>query len=479
MTNIATSGYSEFIRQTLDSGRFGRKTQSADYSAAGSFGSVIRNIRYDDSVLERMESKRSSSERWTDTSLYTLDVNTPEGYKVNRAALAKVRERLKEEGIDADSRTPTHEITDEQMEWLGSRYDLEFLSICSFTHEEYGNFMLDLAYLNVFSLDEVENMYGVMPFNSNHKGYLYKMDTGDGLSGYVNAFGGPESYDDEDDLYTRLIMEYIKIKYTGRTESEYEQMSKDFAAQRMERMMVIENFFARVSENMESNNAAVSKPVIEDASGKLMDDFGNVLEGEKTSGKFPSPSSGKSENDVRIPDKWKIGWGAENSLGWGVDIAVEFMRVELGINVSEREPTHEITDEQKDWLVSRHDLDTIQNYGINTLEMQNFLADLVYLNVYSPDEAKNLTLVSFPEHTSRVGKLDNVSEGRIFHTNEGNFADLVAGAIDIQRSIIDYIREKYNDPVRSEEDDLIYIQKASDFLANKQECYNVLLGFFE
>lgn len=190
-------------------------------------------------------------------------------------------------------------------------------------------------------------------------------------------------------------------------------------------------------------------------------------------------NSRRSENGNEIPEKWKTGWGSAESYGWGVDIAVRYMREELGIDVSERVPTHEITNEQKDWLASRHDLGTIQNYSINTLEMQNFLADLVYLNIYSPDEAKNLTLVSFPSHTGRVERLDNVSDSRVFHTGERNFADLVANTINAQRSIIDYMQKKYDDPVRSQQEDVEYIQKASAFLANKQECYNALLKLFE
>lgn len=202
--------------------------------------------------------------------------------------------------------------------------------------------------------------------------------------------------------------------------------------------------------------------------------------GEKTFGEILAEDNvQQSENNIRIPDRWKTCWGTSESYGWGVDIAVKFMREEMGVNASERVPTHKITDEQKDWLASRHNLDTIHNYGINTLEMQNFLADLVYLNIYSPDEAKNLTLVSFPSHTGRVGKLDNVSDGRVFHTSEGNFADLIAGTIDVQRSIIEYMQKKYDDPVRSQKEDMEYIQKVSQFLANKQECYSALLKLFE
>lgn len=281
MTGIGTSGYNDLIRQALAAGRGKTKTHNPEEpSAVGSFGSVIRNIQYDASTVERMESKRSSNDRWTGRDLYTIDTDSLKGYTVNKNALDKVREKLKEEGVDADKRTPTHEITDEQMGWLGSKYDLEFLSVCSFTHSEYGNFMLDLAYMNVFSLDEVENMYGVMPFNANNKAILYYHGdprTGDG-AGYIDPFSGDGSVtEDWDDMYTRLIMEYLKVRYTGRTESEYEQMTEEFKTQRVERMMIIEDFFARFSENKERYDPAVSKPLIEDASEKLKEDFGRAL----------------------------------------------------------------------------------------------------------------------------------------------------------------------------------------------------------
>lgn len=193
---------------------------------------------------------------------------------MNRNALDKVKKQLEEEGIDADGRTPTHKITDEQVEWLSSRYVFDFLSACSYTHEEYGNFMLDLTYLNVFSLDEIENMFGLMPFNASHKGFLYKMDTG-GLSGYVNPFGGAGNYVDENDLYTQLIMEYLKVKFAGRSEGEYAKMAEDFAAQRSERLSLINELFAHAASNkmIQEPDLEAAKPSVEDISERLREDF--------------------------------------------------------------------------------------------------------------------------------------------------------------------------------------------------------------
>ena len=288
MANISGYGFAGYFRQDITKYSV-KKTQTnttAD-KLANVYDISIEQTTFEgvlfgtDSGVQNTPAEAvGAPDRWTSGSLYTLDIDTLKGYMVNHDALERVKEQLREEGIDADRRTPTHEITDEQMEWLGSRYDLDFLSACSFSHPDYGNFMLDLAYMNVFSLDEVENMYGVLPFNANHKGYLYKEDTGDGLSGYVNQFGGVNNYVDEDDLYTQLIMEYIKAKYTGHTDKEYERMTEDFKAQRTERMMIIEDFFARAAEKSDGNTLGGmdgARPNIENISEKLREDFGGLL----------------------------------------------------------------------------------------------------------------------------------------------------------------------------------------------------------
>ena len=273
MTGIGTSNYNDSVRQAMRRGQTNAQG-TADRFVTTAFGAVIHSISYAPSTAERTESKHDINSRWTDERLYTIDESSPEGYKVNRAALAAVKERLREEG--ADKRTPTHEITEEQLDWLASRYDLEFLSVCSFTHPEYGNFMLDLAYLNVFSLDEVENMYGVVPTGANGSARLYYHGdpvTGKG-AGYIGSDGNV--YEDPEDLYTKAIMEYLRVKYTGRTESEYGRMAEDMKAQRAERMLIVEEIFARVSE-LRENNTDLAKPDIEDASGKLKEDFGALI----------------------------------------------------------------------------------------------------------------------------------------------------------------------------------------------------------
>ena len=139
---------------------------------------------------ERAEEKMENGERWTSNPLFKTDLNSSLGYTTNKDAVDKVREKLKEEGIDPSKRTPTHEITDEQMAQLAEKYDLEFLSMVGMENSEYGNFLLDLAYMNVFSCDELENeFYGVCEVNpSTQAGEILYTD--DGRKLYCNDLTG-------------------------------------------------------------------------------------------------------------------------------------------------------------------------------------------------------------------------------------------------------------------------------------------------
>lgn len=96
------------------------------------------------------------------------------------------------------------------------------------------------------------------------------------------------------------------------------------------------------------------------------------------------------------PDKWVTEPGISFNA---VKKALKYKKETLGID--DTEPTYELTAEQKDWLYSRHDLDSMQTYisysfvnaggntqyGVkSTAEYSNFLADLVYLGVFSYDD---------------------------------------------------------------------------------------------
>lgn len=108
-------------------------------------------------VQSSAASEEPDTEKWISSSLFNFDAATELGYTADKSALNKVREKLKAEGIDPDRREPTYGITDEQVEWLSSRYDFDDKDAWgTAVSPEFGNFVLDLAYLNVISFDDVD-----------------------------------------------------------------------------------------------------------------------------------------------------------------------------------------------------------------------------------------------------------------------------------------------------------------------------------
>ena len=269
MMNIETSGLYQHIHYKANV----QNRKTANYlETTTAFNSVVDV----DTKIDQRGKPSQVADRWTDVSLYTFD-SSPKGYSVNKDVLLKVKEQLKAEGIDADSRTPTHEITAEQLEWLNSKYDLDFFGTCSITNEEFGNFMLDLAYLNVFSLEEVENMYaGVIPPQADYQAIsiYYNGDPEDGSgAGYIPLIGSVDGNVVNEDMPTDHISNYLKAEYPHRTETEYQQMTAEFATQFQNRLKILEEIFEYFSYRLENN--AILK--IEEASEKLKEDFGSIL----------------------------------------------------------------------------------------------------------------------------------------------------------------------------------------------------------
>lgn len=105
---------------------------------------------------------------------------------------------------------------------------------------------------------------------------------------------------------------------------------------------------------------------------------------------------------AKAPDKWVTKAGSSWNVIKG---ALEFREKELGIREKDIEPTHELTPEQKAWLDQRHDFSSMRCYVpytykspegttvggyLSTAEYSNFLADLVYLGVFSKEDLVNM-----------------------------------------------------------------------------------------
>lgn len=277
MTSVGNAGYSNLASQApiLSGSRsVGKRISSGPFKHI-EIDLTEELIAQRNKARERAKLKSETGERWTSNSLYKVDFNSVKGYTVNKDALNKVEERLTEEGIDPSRRTPTHEITDEQMAQLAQKYDLVYLSFAGMDDPEYGNFLLDLAYMNVFSFSEMEELFGVSEVAKNfHAGsYIIPLD---GSSEPYYLING-ERFKSWDDITKAMNREYLQVKYPGRTENYYQQMTEDFMVRAEERMNVIEDFFDRASKYFYPGLADTPKPKIEDASEKLKEDFGNIL----------------------------------------------------------------------------------------------------------------------------------------------------------------------------------------------------------
>lgn len=451
MTNIAQFGYS-VIRKSITYGSR-TKAAAADDISNGAFSDSLPELGSGAAELVPPVEENGIPKRWTTDSLYEWD-SSPKGYSVNAAALSRVREQLRSEGINADSRTPTHEITDEQMERLESRYDLEFINACSKEHPEFGNFMLDLAYMNVFSLDEVENFFGVLPPTSEYQAvslyYHGDPKTGAG-AGYVDIFNGTEEIIGSEEWQTRHITKYIKSAYGDLAEDELKKMTREIIDRAQERMDILDSILKRIANRTAEpiDNAFLK---IEDVSEKLKEDFGGLGR--------PDPAETVMDKLIKnAPDKWTTEPGLSFNA---IKAALEFRENELGIKNSD--PTHELTPEQREWLYSRHDLSTMQMYvrftfeygGTTqyqtkaTAEYSNFVADLAYLGVYSYEE-----FIQVSPLDTRANSGDTTLSGYLSASlnSDGGLLDNAKLFVEHLQNMFNFYNERSKDPHKAIEGD--------------------------
>lgn len=146
------------------------------------------------------------------------------------------------------------------------------------------------------------------------------------------------------------------------------------------------------------------------------------------------------------PEKWvtEAGFAAD-----AIEAAAAFMRDELGIDVSEIEPTHEITPEQMDWLRSRHDFSAMEHYEMysfkndggqtqygfkTTAEYSNFLGDLIYIGAYTKVEL-TVELWVEPIDTRPGSYVSTISE---------HLSDYIGGSpLDFSRALVSNLEKMW------------------------------------
>lgn len=185
--------------------------------------------------------------------------------------------------------------------------------------------------------------------------------------------------------------------------------------------------------------------------------------------KLNESKSGEDDLLNVVPDKWLSFWTGESP----VKKAVQFLSAR-GIDAEKREPSHSLTNEQKKWLRSRHDLNAIYNNTADSLETYNFRADLVYLGVISPSEAESIGTVALPAHCAVKGGIltDTVDN------SNANYLDGLRGILSKQKAIVEEIREKYNDPLRRQSEDLRFIENEKRHIAFQELYISMMSDLF-
>lgn len=258
-------------------------TRQISYSFTAAAASVSVESVFGEALIGSLENKEVNDklgdgvpEDWSDLGVWI----SQDGYVPTREKLKEFRDIFLEKlCIDLENRgKATHEITAEQKEWLASRYDLSALQSAAVGSDEHNNFMLDLVYLNVFSMEETVISHStVVSFAPGEKGSI----TFDGENKKISsAENFIDSMSETADTLADFIMEYIARKY-GKVKDAPDDVKKWYenadkiVEQKREVHDVLKKFFADFSDDpeQESNyNAAI--PNIEDAARKLKEDFG-------------------------------------------------------------------------------------------------------------------------------------------------------------------------------------------------------------
>lgn len=261
-------------------------TRQTGYNFTASATSVSVESVFGETLIGTLENKNFNDkissgvpENWSDLGVWI----SQDGYVPTREKLKEFRDIFSEKlGIDLENRgKATHEITAEQQEWLSSRYDLSALRSAAVGSAEHNNFMLDLVYLNVFSIEEtVISNSTVVSFAPGEKGSITFDGENKSISSAENFIG---SMSETADTLADFIMEYIARKYGNvkdapdKVKEWYENTNK-IVEQKREVHDVLKKFFAGLSVDSEQeNDYNGATPNIEDAACKLKEDFGKFI----------------------------------------------------------------------------------------------------------------------------------------------------------------------------------------------------------
>ncbi len=261
-------------------------TRQISYNYTAAVASAAGESVFGEALKSSLENKEADNkigdgvpENWADIGIWI----SQDGYIPTSEKLKEFRDIFsKKLGIDLSNRgKATHEITSEQGEWLASRYDLNAIQSAAVGSAEHNNFMLDLVYLNVFSIEETIKAHStIISFAPGEKARFRRVDESESTS-HANNF--LDTIEETADTLADSLMEYIAQKY-GKVEDapddvkEWYENTNKIVEQKREVHDILAEFFARHSDDAEQeNNYDGAKLNIEDALEKLKEDFGRNI----------------------------------------------------------------------------------------------------------------------------------------------------------------------------------------------------------
>ncbi len=108
---------------------------------------------------------------------------------------------------------------------------------------------------------------------------------------------------------------------------------------------------------------------------------------------------------------------------------------------------------------------------------ENFLSDLVYLNVISPEDAKSFGWIAFPG--SESGRVYAASDCGNANSGKLSITDVAAKVLQKQQDHIDSIYEKYDNNLSLMlKQDIEYLETAQKLLEKNQIWYDILMRLY-
>lgn len=181
---------------------------------------------------------------------------------------------------------------------------------------------------------------------------------------------------------------------------------------------------------------------------------------------------------VGVPERWlsKLSEPAR-CYAAGIKTAEKFLKDKLGIDPNGRGSTHEITAEQREWLKSRHDLSKISGDGE---EYGELVADLIYLNVYTPMEMASMHNMVPSGLFENGNQVERVEAGFSLLEYQPDIFGLLdktkeEGEDKLAEAIMEYLKKRYSYAKPEDEESARELGK---MMSTENDCLFALLSLF-